>query len=189
MLCHRPVGASIIQCYQRQKTDQRAHAGRMIRYERKGALRFHKLRKGRVRISSTKQYKKWVLAALCQMDAIVSFTLYLAMSLSPTVPFTALSLAISIYVLLRIFQWRRVRVLMPPGPPGIPFLGNALQVPKERAFIQFLEWGKTYGRTSIAFYCPICAHTITRYRSYNIFRYGRKAISSREFAERRERSL
>ncbi|KAI0088576.1 cytochrome P450 [Irpex rosettiformis] len=33
----------------------------------------------------------------------------------------------------------------PPGPPRLPFLGNALQVPRQFQFIQFNEWSKKYG--------------------------------------------
>lgn len=40
---------------------------------------------------------------------------------------------------------------MPPGPPGIPFLGNALQVQKSEAFRQFAEWGTTYGKACFFF--------------------------------------
>ncbi|KAJ3553240.1 hypothetical protein NM688_g3720 [Phlebia brevispora] len=48
-------------------------------------------------------------------------------------------------VLLHLVRAKRVRRLMPPGPPGVPVLGNALQVPKEQPFRQFAEWAKTYG--------------------------------------------
>ncbi|UQC90651.1 cytochrome P450 [Colletotrichum lupini] len=33
----------------------------------------------------------------------------------------------------------------PPGPPPIPILGNALQLPPKKAFFKFQEWSKTYG--------------------------------------------
>ncbi|KAJ3558744.1 hypothetical protein NM688_g740 [Phlebia brevispora] len=34
---------------------------------------------------------------------------------------------------------------MPPGPRGIPILGNMLQIPQEVAFRKFAEWAKIYG--------------------------------------------
>lgn len=34
---------------------------------------------------------------------------------------------------------------MPPGPTPLPFLGNKLQLPKSKPWIQFQEWSKIYG--------------------------------------------
>ncbi|GJE87399.1 cytochrome P450 [Phanerochaete sordida] len=34
---------------------------------------------------------------------------------------------------------------LPPGPPGLPFLGNALQLPSKDAYKTFTKWGKQYG--------------------------------------------
>ncbi|KAJ7305649.1 hypothetical protein DFH08DRAFT_793419 [Mycena albidolilacea] len=34
---------------------------------------------------------------------------------------------------------------LPPGPGGLPILGNLLQIPKDRAWLVFSEWRKTYG--------------------------------------------
>ncbi|KAI9680442.1 MAG: hypothetical protein M1822_007200 [Bathelium mastoideum] len=34
---------------------------------------------------------------------------------------------------------------MPPGPPTLPFLGNALQVPTQYTHIKFTEWARKYG--------------------------------------------
>lgn len=36
----------------------------------------------------------------------------------------------------------------PPGPPGIFFVGNALQIPKQSPWLKFTEWGKKYGKNS-----------------------------------------
>jgi hypothetical protein len=33
----------------------------------------------------------------------------------------------------------------PPGPPGVPVLGNALQIPPEHAWLKFSEWQEQYG--------------------------------------------
>ncbi|KAF8069228.1 cytochrome P450 [Lyophyllum atratum] len=32
-----------------------------------------------------------------------------------------------------------------PGPPGKPFFGNALDIPKQAPWLKFTEWGTTYG--------------------------------------------
>ncbi|KAF7187805.1 Cytochrome P450 monooxygenase [Pseudocercospora fuligena] len=34
---------------------------------------------------------------------------------------------------------------LPPGPSGLPILGNTLQIPKEHAWRQYLSWIKEYG--------------------------------------------
>ncbi|CRG92458.1 Cytochrome P450 71D7 [Talaromyces islandicus] len=34
---------------------------------------------------------------------------------------------------------------LPPGPPCVPILGNALQLPKAGIHLKFTEWAKTYG--------------------------------------------
>ncbi|KAH7097919.1 cytochrome P450 [Auriculariales sp. MPI-PUGE-AT-0066] len=33
----------------------------------------------------------------------------------------------------------------PPGPPGLPILGNAFQIPRERSWITFADWANDYG--------------------------------------------
>lgn len=37
-----------------------------------------------------------------------------------------------------------------PGPPRLPLLGNALQVPRELQFIKFTEWSEQYGTCLVA---------------------------------------
>ena len=41
-------------------------------------------------------------------------------------------------------QYRLSRIL-PPGPRGLPFLGNIFQVPKNTQWIPFTEWAEKYG--------------------------------------------
>ena len=38
---------------------------------------------------------------------------------------------------------------LPPGPKGLPFVGNALQMPREREYRTFTEWGKQYGKLPV----------------------------------------
>jgi hypothetical protein len=44
----------------------------------------------------------------------------------------------------RRWFWRSANPL-PPGPPGLPIIGNALQLPLERQWVTFTDWAKTYG--------------------------------------------
>ncbi|KIJ64543.1 hypothetical protein HYDPIDRAFT_111879 [Hydnomerulius pinastri MD-312] len=55
------------------------------------------------------------------------------------------STTIAIGVLYLIIAPYRQRRQMPPGPPGVPILGNALQVPTTMAWFRFTEWKEKYG--------------------------------------------
>ncbi|GFN20990.1 hypothetical protein AtubIFM56815_011436 [Aspergillus tubingensis] len=59
---------------------------------------------------------------------------------------TALATCALLLVVLRATfnSWRLQRKL-PPGPPGAPFIGSILQLPKVRAHLKFTEWTRTYG--------------------------------------------
>lgn len=51
---------------------------------------------------------------------------------------TAIPLAVLIYDAV-------IRLRMPPGPRPLPFLGNKLQIPPTKQWVQFQEWSKKYG--------------------------------------------
>ncbi|KAJ6483442.1 cytochrome P450 [Mycena sanguinolenta] len=46
-------------------------------------------------------------------------------------------------LLIHRFQGRRAP--FPPGPPGIPFIGNLFQLPLEQPWITYESWAKQYG--------------------------------------------
>lgn len=39
----------------------------------------------------------------------------------------------------------RSRAKLPPGPPGIPLIGNALQIPNHTPWVYYTELSKKYG--------------------------------------------
>ncbi|EKM50625.1 uncharacterized protein PHACADRAFT_200567 [Phanerochaete carnosa HHB-10118-sp] len=54
--------------------------------------------------------------------------------------------AATVIVLAFIFDsWRRKASHLPPGPPGLPILGNLLQIPTTMQYIAFQDLGNIYG--------------------------------------------
>ena len=47
-------------------------------------------------------------------------------------------------------QAARKRFRMPPGPVGVPLLGNKHQMPAVKPWVKFAELNKTYGTFKIA---------------------------------------
>lgn len=50
------------------------------------------------------------------------------------------------YRVFRKLAFARTSTSTPPGPPGLPFVGNAYQIPQDRQWLKFDEWIKQYGR-------------------------------------------
>lgn len=50
-----------------------------------------------------------------------------------------------LYIGQRAFS-RRTPHPLPPGPPGLPWIGNVTGMNPEAPWITYAEWAKTYGR-------------------------------------------
>lgn len=71
-----------------------------------------------------------------------NFTINMA-SISPAfIPIAAVLL-----VLLVVYRVQRPWRLLPPGPKGLPVLGNLLQL-DNRPWLRFTQWGDKYGRST-----------------------------------------
>lgn len=60
-------------------------------------------------------------------------------------PWTWALVGLVIVVALREARTRRKRLHLPPGPPPLPLLGNALDMPSERLGHNYLEMSQKYG--------------------------------------------
>lgn len=67
------------------------------------------------------------------------------MLLELSVPWTWLLLAVAITVALQKTRARRKRVHLPPGPPPLPFIGNALDIPRKHLGLELQQLSKRYG--------------------------------------------
>ena len=58
------------------------------------------------------------------------------------------ALALLMAVLLKFFFTER-SIALPPGPPKLPLLENLRDVPTEKAWITFSDWGKKWGTVQV----------------------------------------
>lgn len=47
--------------------------------------------------------------------------------------------------LLRTFLRSRKTLSLPPGPNGLPLVGNIIDMPTEKEWLTFSRWGEIYG--------------------------------------------
>ena len=49
-------------------------------------------------------------------------------------------------LLLRRVLFRRRAYTLPPGPPGLPVIGNVLDMPSSHGWKTFAKWGEKFGK-------------------------------------------
>lgn len=63
-------------------------------------------------------------------------------------PLTLLDIALAtlaVVLLKTIIARSKQRARYPPGPKGLPVIGNVLQMPKDREWLTFAQWGEQFG--------------------------------------------
>ncbi|GLB33469.1 putative cytochrome p450 [Lyophyllum shimeji] len=50
-----------------------------------------------------------------------------------------------LFILNGLLRRRRNGVLLPPGPKGLPLIGNVLDMPSEKQWLTFAKWGEQWG--------------------------------------------
>ncbi|KZV75110.1 cytochrome P450 [Peniophora sp. CONT] len=58
----------------------------------------------------------------------------------------AVAIGVALYIAKRLFfQPKSSDLPLPPGPPGFPLIGNALDIPQMHPYRTYEEWGRKYG--------------------------------------------
>lgn len=52
--------------------------------------------------------------------------------------------ALGLFIIKRLLCARR-QAPLPPGPRGLPFIGNVLDMPSEKEWLTFAQWGDVWG--------------------------------------------
>ena len=56
----------------------------------------------------------------------------------------SISSIVALLTVKRLLNARR-RLPLPPGPPGLPIVGNVFDIPEEDFWWKYKEWGDQYG--------------------------------------------
>lgn len=67
--------------------------------------------------------------------------------LLPMFPIAGLLILITAFIRRQVEEKRRrpAGTKVPPGPDGVPILGNMLQIPPQHSWLKFKEWADQYG--------------------------------------------
>lgn len=86
-----------------------------------------------------------------------------SLATSPNVGTNLLALGAFLWVVICTIRRRSRSLPLPPGPKGYPLIGNLFDVPTERQWEAWAEWGKKYGDISSV---TVLGQTIVVLNSY-----------------------
>ena len=75
------------------------------------------------------------------------FTVAAAMFSSSMITVYIFLVLVALSILKALFRSIR-RISLPPGPKGLPLVGNILDMPVEREWLTFARWGEVWGSLS-----------------------------------------
>lgn len=66
-------------------------------------------------------------------------------------PMPSLSLVTTLFgfliaIILHVRRKQKTTCSLPPGPIGLPMIGNPLDIPKSREWVTYEKWGKEFGK-------------------------------------------
>ena len=83
----------------------------------------------------------------------------------PVLALEGLVLASVVAFLLKAFVGKKPQYPLPPGPRGLPLLGNLLDLPSEKNWETYAKWGGKYGtRRLISFWFALAHMKAQLYR-------------------------
>ncbi|KAF8884165.1 cytochrome P450 [Infundibulicybe gibba] len=89
------------------------------------------------------------VVSIKRLVARILFTSQSVLSTSHAMSYTLLAGAVLVLIFLKHLSKTRTanpnKLPYPPGPKGLPFIGNLLDIPTERQWLVYMEWAKTYG--------------------------------------------
>jgi hypothetical protein len=91
------------------------------------------------------------MATLQQQPLLLNATESLSATSVPHLTPTSTSVlaAIVAVAVLYALTGKRSKARLPPGPPGLPVVGNILDIPKSRPWVKFAEWTDKYGERAV----------------------------------------